>query len=191
MWSRWSPMGSDDMLTQLVERHYHPIILCEGSAERVIVQKLLDADALRFPKDEVVDVVRRVSAANVQNDLLNFDFDWPVCLVRIADSRHEAFKLGRLYADRFPVVTAFTHPEIEVLAIIRQGEWERWHKRKSKTKPSDYCSQQLGMKGIKRTNYLEEYWDAPSIIAAAREYRRLSHIPRGEYSLDDLIRPDA
>lgn len=106
---------------------YHPIISCEGTAEQVAVDILLEADALVFSEADVVDVTRLRKASDIQDSYLNLDYDWPVCIVRVLDSRKERFKLGNLYAGRFPVVSYVTHPEIEVLAIIREGSWRRWH----------------------------------------------------------------
>ena len=78
-----------------------------------------------------------------------------------------------------------THPEIEVLAIIREGAWRRWHG--GRMKPSDFCKQELGMHEVKREGFLKSYWNADSLTAAAKEYKRLSKIPKGELCLADLI----
>lgn len=165
---------------------YHPIISCEGTAEQVAVETLLEADALVFPAGDVVDVTRVRKASDIQDEYLKFDYDWPVCVVRVLDSRKERFKLGNLYAGRFPVASYVTHHEIEVLAIIREGAWRRWHG--SRMKPSDFCKQELGMREVKREGFLRGYWDANSLMAAAREYKRLSKIPKGELCLANLIR---
>lgn len=165
---------------------YHPVISCEGTAEKVAVDILLEADALVFPKADVVDVTRLRKASDIQDKYLNLDYDWPLCVVRVLDSRKERFKLGNLYAGRFPVVSYVTYPEIEVLAIIREGAWRRW--RGGRMKPSDFCKQELGMREVKREGFLRGYWDADSLTAAARVYRRLSKIPKGKLCLADLIR---
>lgn len=164
---------------------YHPVISCEGTAEQVAVEILLEADALVFPEADVVGVTRLRKAADIQAEYLNYDYDWPVCVIRVLDSRKERFKLGNLYVDRFPVASFVTHPEMEVLVIIREGAWGRWHG--SHVKPSDFCKQELGMREVKREGFLRGYWDAGSLVAAAREYRRLSKIPKGELCLADLI----
>lgn len=163
----------------------HAIVSCEGTVEQSVIEKLLGADALVFPRDNIVDVTRLRKAADIEESYLSFDYDWPVCVVRVHDSRKEHFRLGRLYADRFPVASVLTHPEMEVLTIIREGEWQRWHK--GRLKPSEYCVQALGMRGIKSAEFVNGYWDAESIKNAAEEYRRLSKIPRGELCLADLI----
>ena len=54
-------------------------------------------------------------------------------------------------------------------------------------KPSDFCKQELGMHEVKREGFLKSYWDADSPTAAAKEYKRLSKIPKGELCLADLI----
>lgn len=163
----------------------HAIISCEGAAEQVIVGKLLKADALIVPAENVVDVTRKRSAAGIKEDYLNYDYQWPVCIVRVLDSRVEKFVLGKLYA-RFRVLSFITHPEIEVLAVIRERAWDKW--KRSGKKPSDFCKQDLGMSGIKSSEFLAAYWDVDSIAKAAREYRRLSKIGKDELCLADLLR---
>ena len=170
-------------------RGHHPIISCEGTAEQVIIEKLSEADALVFPAGDIVGITRTRRARDIQDEFLGYDYDWPVCIVRVHDSRRERFRLGNLYAFRFPVADIITHPEIEVLAVIREGAWGRWHK--SGKKPSDYCVQDLGLRGIKTSEFLNSYWDAGSIANAAKEYRRLSKLLKGELCLDDLIRDAA
>lgn len=167
---------------------YHPLLICEGTVEQVLITKLLDADALVFSRENVLDVTRTRRASAIQDSYLDYDFDWPVCIVRILDSKHESFRLGKLYADRIPVANVFTHPEAEVLAIIRENAWNRWNKVKSKKKPSLFCKDDLGMRGIKSEKFLQSYWDVDAIAAAAQEYRRLSKIEPGELCLADLIK---
>lgn len=65
---------------------YHPVISCEGTAEKVTVDILLEADALVFPESDVVAVTRLRKASDIQDNYLNLDYDWPVCIVRVLDS---------------------------------------------------------------------------------------------------------
>ena len=163
----------------------HAIDSCEGAAEQVVVEKLREADALIVPAENVLDVTRTRSAAGIKEDYLNYDYPWPVCIVRVLDSRSEKFVLGKLYA-RFRVLSFITHPEAEVLALIREGVWDKW--KRSGKKPSDFCKQDLGMSEIKSSDFLAAYWDVDSIAEAAREYRRLSKIGKDELCLADLFR---
>lgn len=166
---------------------FHPIISCEGTGEEVVVKKLVAADNLIFPATDVVDITRKRKPADIQSDYLGFEYDWPVCILRVLDSPRERFRLGRLYSNRFPVVSVYTRPEIEMLVIIREGKYADYSKRKSSTKPSVYCKDVLRMRDVKSKGFLEEYWDSESIAVAAREYRRLSHLDHGELCLADII----
>lgn len=169
-------------------RDYHPIISCEGPTEQTIVRKLLSANALIFPDDQLIEVTTKRKAKDIQDTYLNYDYEWPVCIIRVLDSRNERFNLGRLYADRFPVLSFITHPEIEVLAVIREGKWQEW--KKSRKKPSQYCKESLHMDKLKQQAFLDAYWSASQIASAAREYKRLSRIGKNELCLADLIRAD-
>lgn len=82
--------------------------------------------ALVFPKDNIVDITRKRKAADIQSGYLRFEYDWPVCVVRILDSLRERFGLGSLYASRFPVISVHTKLEIEMLIIIREGEYSEY-----------------------------------------------------------------
>lgn len=166
----------------------HPLISCEGTAEETIVRKLVTADALVFPSESIIEITRKRKAKDIQSEFLNYDYEWPVCILRVLDSKNEAFRLGTLYADRFPVRSFYTHPEVEILAIIREDEWRSWSK--GHKKPSQFCKEELRMTDIKRRDFLESYWSAESIAAAAREYKRLAKLDSGELCLADLIRID-
>ena len=166
-------------------RTRHLIISCEGAAEEVIVRKLLLASAFVFPRENVIEITRKRKASEIQDAYLGFDYDWPVSILRVHDSRKESFSLGRLYKDRFSVINVITHPEIDVLAILNEGKWDAW--KRTSMKPSDYCKSVLRMPKIKQTSFLERYWNADNIAEAAREYRRVSKLQPGEICLADII----
>lgn len=95
---------------------------------------------------------------------------------------------GFRFAGYHPIISCEGTAEqvaVEILANIREGAWRRWHG--GRMKPSDFCKQELGMHEVKREGFLKSYWDADSLTAAAKEYKRLSKIPKGELCLADLI----
>lgn len=167
----------------------HPLIICEGACEEVIVEKLLDEERLAFPSENVIDVTRMRGAAQIQENFLVYDVDEPACIIRLLDSLTERFVLGPLYRERFPVHDFHTRPEIEMLAILREGHYDQYAKRrKGKMKPSEYCMQILKLTEIKHRDFLEEYWDIASLVTAIREYKRVSKLSRGEHCLADLLK---
>ena len=166
----------------------HVLFVCEGTFEQVMVETLLAADAFVMSKSNVVGITRSRKASQVQEGFLNYDYDWPVTIVRIIDSRKEKFKLGKLYSDRYEVVNVHTRPEAEMLVIAKEGRFTDYAKHKSKMKPSEYCVQVLGMGRVKSREYLQDYWDAESLYAAAREYKRLQKLDKGEVCLADILK---
>ena len=163
----------------------HPILSCEGTAEEVAISKLHVAGALIFPTSHIVAITRLRKAEQIQEEFLTFDYEWPVVIVRVHDSLNERFCLGKLYRDRFPVQDVITHPEMEALAIIREGQWERW--QKTHKRASDFCRDDLRMTAIKTRAFLEEYWTVDSLVNAAFEYRRITQTPKNALALADII----
>ncbi len=166
----------------------HALVICEGTAEEVIAKKLRNADRLIIASANIIEVTRTRSAKQIQSTFLSYDFDWPVCIIRILDSPHEAFTLDSLYRDRFPIYSFYTRPEVEILAIIRENRYQDYiRKCRNTQKPSEYRKSKLGMHRIKERAFLETYWDPDSIIAASIEYKRLRRPSPREYCLADLI----
>ena len=171
---------------------HHPIISCEGTCEEIIVSRLVESDALIFPRDSVIDITRKRKSNDIQDEYLKFEYDWPVCIVRVLDSLRERFRLGTLYAERYPIVNIYTRPEIEMLIIIRENKYNDYIKQKSTLKPSIFCKNNLKLPHVKSAAFLQKYWsDTAEIVEAAIEYRRLTHLERGELTLADIIAADA
>ena len=56
-------------------------------------------------------------------------------------------------------------------------------------KPSEYCKAQLGYKNIKTPDFIEGYFmNIDRLVSAIYEYKRVSDVRKGEYSLVDLLK---
>ena len=74
-----------------------------------------------------------------------------------------------------------------MLVIFKEGKYNEF--KKSKKKPSEFCTADLRFKGVKSASFLKEYFsDVDSLVAAIVEYKRVSNVQRGEYTLADLLR---
>lgn len=172
-----------------------PLLYCEGSAEMVIAEILLKAGMMPFPPDYPVrdrmtgrHVIQRGKVKNLIENYLQYDYGQPVTIVRLLDSINERFSLPSPYSEAVRSVSLYTRPEIEILAIIREGEYERYNNMSKRMKPSDYCKTKLGIGRIKQEEYLREYWqDAEQLRATILEYARLHRFDKGEHCLADLI----
>ena len=109
-----------------------------------------------------------------------------ISVIRILDSRRENFKLSKAYKNKVDVVNVITAPEIEMLIIFNEGKYSEF--KKSNRKPSDYCKSELKMADVKSYTFVKEYFqNSVVLIEAIKKYHELSRVPKGEYTLLDLI----
>lgn len=164
--------------------------ICEGSAESVIVNKLMDARKLIFTRDDLLDneVLRCRSARKFEDRYLGKGFTKKITVYRILDSRKEDFKLRKVYEAKVDVVNVITAPEIEMLIIVHKGKYAEYSRVKSHIKPSEFCKETLKLPSVKTAEFIENYFsDIEDLLYAIKEYKRLSNIPKNEKCLADLI----
>lgn len=114
-------------------------------------------------------------------------FDDQVSVIRILDSRREDFRLSKAYEHKVDVINVITAPEIEMLIIHSEGAYDKF--KRSGKKPSEFCKTNLGMHDVKSYDFVKDYFSNPqTLISAIKEYRRTANIPKGEYSLSDLLK---
>lgn len=166
------------------------ICICEGTAEEVIMETLLDNDCLMFNRRNLVDrdVTRIRTADKIQSRFLNREFSKPVSIIRILDSRSERFRLGKLYQQRFSIYPIYTRPEIEMLMVLAENQYQAF--RKSKKKPSDFMAGYLPHSHIKARSFLQTYYsDVDKLLHAIHLYS-LDAGHKGEYSLYHLLKDE-
>ena len=163
--------------------------LCEGSAEIAIMNLLIDADKLVFARDDLLEgeVLRIRNVKKFETTYLRKGFAEKITVLRILDSRREQFNLSKAYRHKIKVINVITAPEIEMLVIFKEGKYKEY--KKSKLKPSEFCIMNLKYPDVKSTEFVENYFaDIDSLILAIREYKKKKKIPKGEYSLSDLLK---
>ena len=163
--------------------------ICEGAAESAIIDILVDNDLLIFTREEMLEesVIRCRTAKKFEERYLRKEFDNQISVIRILDSRREDFRLSKAYANKVDVINIITAPEIEMLIIHNERAYERF--KRSGKKPSEFCKIDLRMHDVKSYDFVKNYFSAPqTLVNAIGEYRRTANIPKGEYSLSDLLR---
>lgn len=74
-----------------------------------------------------------------------------------------------------------------MLVIFNEGKYSEY--KKSGKKPSDFCKTNLKLSNVKNYDFVKQYFaNADTLIAAIREYRRVSNIPKSEYTLCDILK---
>ena len=150
--------------------------ICEGSAEAAIIDILLEHDRLIFTREEMFEAryLRKV-------------FEEKISVIRILDSRRENFKLSKAYENKVDIINVVTAPEIEMLIIFCENQYNEF--KKSRKKPSEFCKIDLKMPDVKSYHFVKNYFSDPGILVAAiKKYHEMSRIPKGEYTLMDLLK---
>lgn len=163
--------------------------ICEGSAEEAIIDILVDNDLLIFNREEMLEerVIRCRSAKRFEERYLRKGFDEQISVIRILDSRREEFRLSKAYEQKIDVVNVITAPEIEMLIIHAEGAYDQF--KRSGKKTSEFCKINLRMHDVKSYDFVKQYFsNSQLLVKAIKEYRRTANIPKGEYSLSDLLR---
>ncbi len=163
--------------------------ICEGSAEKAIINLLLENDKLIFNKNQMIDrqIITCRDGKSFETKYLRKGFKQKISIYRILDSRREKFKLSKAYEGKIEVVNVITAPEIEMLIIFNENKYEDY--KKSRLKPSTYCKSTLQIKNVKSYKFVEEYFgDVDVLIYCIREYKRISDVKRGECTLWDLLK---
>lgn len=166
-------------------------VICEGAAESAIIDILVDSGYLIFSREEMIEeeVIRCRGGRKFEERYLRKGFSNSISVIRILDSRREAFVLSAAYRCKVDVINIITAPEIEMLIIHDKGEYTRF--KRSGKKPSDFCKQDLQMRNVKSYDFVKDYFHDPrQLVAAIKEYRRVAHVPEGEYTLLDLIKEE-
>lgn len=133
--------------------------MCEGGAETVIMNMLIDNDQLIFNREQLIEesVLPRMSVKEFQSRHLKFEYDQKLTVLRTIDSRSEKFNLGKAYRCQVEVINVITAPEIEMLIIVSLNKYEDFCRSGIK-KPSEYCKSILNIKNVKSPKYIEKHF---------------------------------
>lgn len=163
--------------------------ICEGGAERAIIDLLLDHHKLIFERTDLIDeeVLRCRCARDFEKNHLKKGFSEKITVYRILDSRSERFKLSKAYEQKVDIINIVTAPEIEMLIICNESKYKDF--KNANEKPSLYCKRELKYKRVKSYEFVRQYFSNIEIlIHALHEYRRVSKIHKNEKTLCDLLR---
>lgn len=167
--------------------------ICEGGAEWVIINKLLDSNSLIFKREDLIDsrILPRMKAKDFAEKFLNVDYSDKLTVLRIIDSPREKFNVPKQYKDKVNVVDVLTTPEIEMLVICNKGVFADFKKEQNKSKctPSRYCKEKLGIKNIKTKKFVSKYFNNSKIIVdSIKEYYKNSYHNKERHSLYDILK---
>lgn len=142
--------------------------ICEGGAERAILDLLLDSHKLIFEREELIEeeVLRCRSGKEFEKRYLRKGFNDKITIYRILDSRSEKFNLSKAYEPKVDIKNVITAPEIEKLIICNEGK----------------------IKDYERESIINYFSDMEVLLNALHEYRRVSKVRANEMTIWDLLK---
>lgn len=172
-----------------MELSRYKAVICEGTAEEVIINLLLDNHMLIFEREELIEEkpLRCRSAKTFESRYLRKSYENQISVIRVLDSHREKFKLSKAYCGKVDVINIVTAPEIEMLIIFREGKYEEY--KKSGKKPSIFCKENLSIRNVKSAEFVAEYFsDINDLRDAIIQHHSKTKVQKGEYTLYDLIK---
>lgn len=163
--------------------------ICEGTAEQIIIDLLLDNDKLIFSRESLIEheVLRCRSGKKFEEQYLRKGFTEQITVFRILDSRRENFKISKAYIPKVRVINVITAPEIEMLVIFNEGKYTDY--KKSGKKPSEFCKTDLKFGDVKSSEFVKRYFsNIELLIEAIHEYKRVSNVKINETTLADILK---
>lgn len=131
-------------------------IITEGNTERAIIDVLLEHDALKFSRENMLqeEVIRCRNGKKFARQFLDKSFSQPIHIYRILDSRVENFNLPKAYERKISNITNLTtRPEIEILFVLYHDDYKKYTNNQN-SKPSIYVKN-----NYKDLNKVKSYQD--------------------------------
>ena len=175
-------------ISKMLEDKYI-LCICEGNAEKDIMNILLEGGLLIFNREDLIEdkVHKRMSVKKIEDNYLGLSYNKELVILRIIDSKNEKFRLRKAYRGRFEILTAITNPEIEILIVIDKGDYDEFCKNKSKEKPSEFCKRVYNYNRIKRKGFMYNYFkESKKLIDAIKGHKK--HKDNKILTLFDLIK---
>lgn len=168
--------------------------IAEGTLDEQIIEYLLDENRLIFTRDKLLEgkVLRCRKGENFCKNYLGKSMGKKVIPLRILDSPNERFNIPQAYKRRFfedpdfpttqtpLIINAVTQPEIEILLVINEGEYQQFKKfynrnKGKNAKPSIFVKQELNLPDCKDQGFCRNYFkDVDNLVDAIAEYKRIN-----------------
>lgn len=175
------------------------LLMCEGPNEELLLNILLDSDALCFSRDDLIGrrpyPVRQLSNPTIKSELKHNGL--PVKVYRIGDKQNDKLVIPK---DIQKIVSSkeiykyCTKPEMEMLLIICEGLIKEYEKVKSFKSPKSFAKEYIKYNGRKydqSNKFLELYYGGNNVnrlILSIKKYKLYKQHNRDELYLSDLLK---
>ncbi len=176
------------------------LLLCEGQNEEVLLNLLLDVNALVFDRDDLIGrrvyPVRQLNNPTIKSELKHYGS--PVKVYRVGDKQNDKLVIPRdlrniVFYDE--IYKYCTKPELEMLLIINEGLEKEYEKVKSTESPKVFAKRFVKCNGVKydqSSSFLKDYYGGSSVnnlIDNIKKYKNYKkQHDKDELYLADLLK---
>ena len=173
------------------------LLMCEGQNEEVLLNCLLNANALIFTRDDLIGrrpyPIRQLSHPTIKTELKHYGE--PVKVYRIGDKQTDKLPIPK---DLKNIVSSSqiykycTKPEMEMLLILNEGLEKEYEKVKTLESPKIFAKKNIKYNGRKydqSSEFLEMYYggdNVENLILNIRKYKNY----KKQHSKDELYLAD-
>ena len=147
------------------------LLMCEGTNEETLISALLDANAFKFTKDDLIGLK----------------------LYRIGDTQTDKLSIPKELngiVNKKDIYKYCTKPELEILLIINEGLLKDYEKVKSIESPKTFAKKNIKFNGKKydqSSDFLKNYYsDINKLIKNLKEYKKY----KKKHNKDELYLAD-
>lgn len=175
-------------------------LMCEGQNEEVLLNILLEADALCFTRDDLIGQrvypIRQLNNPTIKSELKHYGL--PVRVYRVGDKQKDKLTIPK---DLKNIVSSneiykfCTKPELEMLLILNEGLEKEYEKVKNSKSPKEFAKEHIKYNGRKydqTSEFLKEYYggvNVKKLISNIKKYKtyKKSHA-KNELYLADILK---
>lgn len=176
------------------------LLMCEGLNEEVLLNILLDANVLRFTRDDLIGrrvyPVRQLSNPTIKTELKHYG--QPVKVYRVGDKQNDKLIIPKDINNivfNNEIYKFCTKPELEILLILNEGLLKEFEKVKSIESPKSFAKKNIKYNGKKYDQsslFLKNYYGGKNVINLVKnikQYKKYKkHNVKDELYLADLLK---
>lgn len=178
------------------------LLMCEGPNEEVLINELLNANALCITRDDLIGrrpyPIRQLNNPTIKTELKHYGL--PVKIYRIGDKQTDKLIIPRELKNIISAKEIYkycTKPELEMLLILNENLEKEYEKVKSFQSPKTFAKKNIKYNGIaynQSSLFLEMYFGGSNVkklINSIKKYKtyKRQH-DKDELYLADLLKRD-
>lgn len=173
------------------------LILCEGAAEKAIINILLDSNKLKFDRDDLIGlgpyICRQLKNSPVVSELENYNDE--VMVYRIGDLQTDVLKIPhnlKHIVSENRIRKYVVKSEFEALILINEGLYNDYNNQ-NQYKASEFLKSKVlfnRKKYNKSEEQINDYYRhrVHDLVNNITEYKRIKKHNKGELYLFDLLK---